>query len=162
MRAHDLWSFLAPLDRLAQRHALADLTPVLADLHTARARFDAEADLAFEAARKPGEETSTPDEPEIPDEQVDQMLADAGFRSGLDEALVKAGIPKLASLDAAQHRGYARAMIAAIMKANAGNQPAPTPPAAPAAKPATAAPQPPPRRSGIIASLLAPFKRRRD
>ena len=52
MRAHDLWSFLPELARLADRHTLADLAPTLADLAAQRARFDAAADVAFEEARK--------------------------------------------------------------------------------------------------------------
>ncbi len=51
MRAHNLWGFLPQVERLAARHGLADLAPELAELREIRARFDAQADAAFEAAR---------------------------------------------------------------------------------------------------------------
>ena len=70
MRAHDLWSFLPEVVRLAERHGLADLAPTIADLTAQRARFDAEADAAFEEARKVRRADG------LDDDVIDARLAD--------------------------------------------------------------------------------------
>ena len=82
MRAHDLWSFLPEVVRLAERHGLADLAPTIADLRAQRARFDAEADAAFEEARKVRRADG------LDDDVIDARLADPAFRARLSATLV--------------------------------------------------------------------------
>ena len=81
MRTHDLWSFLPEVVRLAERHGLADLAPTIADLTAQRARFDAEADAAFEQARKVRRSDG------LDDDVIDARLADPAFRQSLAEIL---------------------------------------------------------------------------
>lgn len=79
MQADDLWSFLPDLARLVEQYDLSDRAPTLETLRAARAEFDAAADAAFEAARKPAEA------PSLSDEQVMAMLADPGVRALLEK-----------------------------------------------------------------------------
>ncbi len=102
----------------------------------------------------------------VPNELVDTMLADADFRTKLDEMLAGANLPNLASMDGEQQKGMARAFIAATMQAKAEQQPGskpadtPTPPAAappPAPPPAAAQPQ---QSGGVLSRLFGRWMRR--
>ncbi len=89
MRAYDLWSFLPEVVRLAERHGLDDLAPTIADLTAQRARFDAEADAAFEEARKVRRADG------LDDNVIDARLADPAFRARLSALLVANGYKPL-------------------------------------------------------------------
>ena len=70
---------------------------------------------------------------------VDEMLEQADFRKMLDETLARAGLPKLADLDADRQRASARAMIAALaqgeQRSGAEDAPGPDPAEATAVAP---------------------------
>ena len=105
MRAHDLWSFLPEVVRLAERHGLADLAPTIADLHAQRARFDAEADAAFEEARKVRRADG------LDDDVIDARLADPAFRARLSTLLVANGYKPLDETPIDEQRRDARQYI---------------------------------------------------
>ncbi len=105
MRAHNLWSFLPEVVRLAERHGLADLAPTIADLRAQRARFDAEADAAFEEARKVRRADG------LDDEVIDARLADPAFRARLSALLVANGYKPLDETPIDEQRRDARQYI---------------------------------------------------
>jgi len=103
MRTHNLWSFLAPVARLAAAHNLADVTARLPDLHAARAIFDIEADAAFEQARKRADG--------LDDDLIDARLADPEFRAKLDARLKSGGYPPSGTTPLEEQRNDARQYI---------------------------------------------------
>jgi hypothetical protein len=105
MRAHDLWSVLPEVVRLAERHGLADLASTITDLRAARARFDAEADVAFEEARKVRRADG------LDDDVIDARLADPEFRARLSAVLVANGYKPLDETPIEEQRRDARQYI---------------------------------------------------
>jgi tetratricopeptide (TPR) repeat protein len=108
MRAHDLWGFLPELQRLAARHGLDDLGPTFSDLRTQLAAFDAEADAAFEHARRRADG--------LDDHVLDTRLADPKFRARLDRALVASGYKPLDETPIEEQRRDARNYVQVLRK----------------------------------------------
>ena len=107
MRAHDLRSFLPEVVRLAERYGLGDIALTIADLRVQRARFDAEADAAFEEARKVRRADG------LDDDVIDARLADPAFRAGLSMLLVANGYKPLDETPIDEQRKDARQYIPA-------------------------------------------------
>jgi len=105
MRTHNLWSFLAPVARLAAAHDLAEVKARLPDLHAARAIFDAEADAAFAQARKVRRKDG------LDDDLIDARLADPAFRAKLDARLKSGGYPPSGTTPLEEQRNDARQYI---------------------------------------------------